>query len=104
VSDVEEPVEIPITGDLDLHAFAPRDIADVVEDYVRACHEHGLVHVRLAHGKGTGTARALVRGVLAQMPEVEEFRDADASAGGWGATQVVLKQSVEPQGARPDVS
>jgi DNA-nicking Smr family endonuclease len=84
VDDPDDLVEIPITGDLDLHAFGPRDIPSVVEEYVRACHERGLRDLRLAHGKGTGVQRAVVRRVLASLPEVESFCDADLTAGGWG--------------------
>ena len=48
----DEPFAIPITGDLDLHPFAPREIPSVVEEYVRACRERGILRLRLAHGRG----------------------------------------------------
>ena len=86
----EETVSIPLTGELDLHPFAPRDIPSVVEEYVRACSEKGVSHLRLAHGRGRGVQRAVVRRVLASLPMVESFADAPAGAGGWGATVVEL--------------
>jgi DNA-nicking Smr family endonuclease len=88
---LEEAVAIPLTGELDLHPFSPRDIPSVVEEYVHACSEKGLRHLRLAHGRGKGVQRAAVRRVLASLPEVESFRDAPAGAGGWGATVVELR-------------
>ena len=39
--------EVPIEPELDLHAFAPRDIPSVVEEYVTAAHEAGLRELRL---------------------------------------------------------
>lgn len=84
--DPEEPVVIPITGELDLHAFAPRDVAALVGDYVRACLDLGLTELRLVHGRGRGVQRARVRRVLATLPEVYDVRDAAPSSGGWGAT------------------
>ena len=48
----EGAVAIPLTGELDLHPFAPRDIPSVVEEYVHACHGKGVRHLRLAHLKG----------------------------------------------------
>jgi DNA-nicking Smr family endonuclease len=67
---------------LDLHTFAPADIASVVEEYVRAAHEAGLREVRLVHGRGTGTQRAIVQRVLEQHPLVDEFwDDADSRLG-----------------------
>jgi DNA-nicking Smr family endonuclease len=88
---LEEAVAIPLTGELDLHPFSPRDIPSVVEEYVHACFEKGVRHLRLAHGRGKGVQRAAVRRVLASLPEVESFRDAPAGAGGWGATVVELR-------------
>ena len=84
-------VEIPLTGDLDLHPFLPRDIPSVVEEYVRACRARGVLRLRLAHGRGQGVHRAAVRRVLASLPEVISFGDAPALAGGWGATLVDLR-------------
>jgi DNA-nicking Smr family endonuclease len=87
----EEPVALPLTGELDLHAFAPRDVPSVVEEYVRACHERGLRRLRLVHGRGKGVQRAVVRRLLATLPEVASFDDAPPESGGWGSTIVVLR-------------
>lgn len=92
MSGDEPPVEIPLTGELDLHAFAPRDIPSVVEEYVLACADKGLTLLRLVHGRGRGVQRAVVRRVLARMSQVESFADAAALSGGWGATLVRLRQ------------
>jgi DNA-nicking Smr family endonuclease len=82
--------ELPLDGELDLHAFRPADVVAVVEEYVRACRERGVLRLRLAHGKGTGAQRAAVRRLLAGMSEVVSFGDAPPELGGWGATVVVL--------------
>jgi DNA-nicking Smr family endonuclease len=88
----EPTVEVPLTGELDLHAFAPRDIPSVVEEYVLACAGKGLPLLRLVHGRGRGVQRAVVRRVLAGMRQVESFEDAPALSGGWGATLVHLRK------------
>jgi len=85
------PFELPLTGELDLHAFAPRDVISVVEEYVRACHERGLRELRLVHGRGRGVQRAEVRRLLAKIAAVESFGDAPPGSGGWGATFVRLR-------------
>lgn len=84
--DPETEVVIPITGELDLHAFAPRDISALVADYVEACREAGVRELRLVHGRGIGVQRALVRRVLASLPGIVDVRDAPPGSGGWGAT------------------
>jgi DNA-nicking Smr family endonuclease len=84
-------VIVPIDGDLDLHAFSPREIPSVVVEYVHACRARGVLRLRLAHGRGRGVQRAVVRRVLASLPEVVSFSDAPALAGGWGATVVELR-------------
>ena len=72
-------MEIPIEDAIDLHAFHPRDIPSVVEEYVRAAHERGLREVRLIHGRGKGVQRGIVQAVLEKHPLVEEFWDAAES-------------------------
>jgi DNA-nicking Smr family endonuclease len=91
LSEDDPPVEVPITGELDLHAFSPRDVPSVVEEYVSACAERGLTLVGLVHGRGRGVQRAVVRRVLARLPVVESFEDAPAPSGGWGATVARLR-------------
>ena len=87
----EPPVVIlEIEDSIDLHAFAPRDLLNVVEDYLDAAHEKGLREVRLIHGRGTGFQRARVRQLLAAHPLVVSFADAPPTRGGWGATVVTL--------------
>lgn len=87
----EDPVEFPINGVLDLHTFRPQDVKDLVEEYVHACRERGLLDLRIIHGKGTGALRETVHATLARMPEVASFRLAGEDRGSWGATLVRLK-------------
>jgi DNA-nicking Smr family endonuclease len=82
---------VPIEDALDLHAFAPRDIKSVVEEYVTAAHEAGLREVRLIHGRGKGIQRGIVQQALERHPLVEAFWDAAESH--LGATVVRLRQN-----------
>jgi len=67
--------DVPIEAELDLHAFSPRDVTSVVEEYVRAAHEAGLREVRLIHGRGIGVQRGMVQQALDRHPLVAEFWD-----------------------------
>jgi dsDNA-specific endonuclease/ATPase MutS2 len=71
----DEPHLLPIEDVLDLHAFAPRDVASVVEEYVRAATLAGLRQVRIVHGRGRGVQRGIVQSTLERMADVEEFWD-----------------------------
>jgi DNA-nicking Smr family endonuclease len=82
---------LPVTGELDLHAFAPRDVVAVVSDYLDECRRLGLREARLVHGRGKGVQRAEVRRLLASRDDVLGFEDAPPASGGWGATLVRLK-------------
>ena len=89
----DEPVEIPIDGVLDLHAFSPKDVKDLIPEYIEECLRKGITELRIIHGKGTGTLKAIVHGVLEKNPHVADFRDAGMGGGGWGATEVRLKSA-----------
>lgn len=89
--DGDEPLSLPIEDALDLHAFAPKDVRPVVDEYLREAAAKGFREVRLIHGRGIGVQRASVQGLLAGHPIVERFFDAPPERGGWGATVVVLK-------------
>ncbi|MFZ5497375.1 MAG: Smr/MutS family protein [Verrucomicrobiota bacterium] len=89
--DHAEPVAIPITGELDLHTFRPAEIASLLDDYFAECRRRGLLRVRVAHGKGTGTLRTSVHAHLRRSPVVASFAQGDETSGGWGATIVTLK-------------
>lgn len=88
----DDPVEIPIDGVLDLHTFSPKDVRDLVPEYIEECLRRGISEVRIIHGKGTGTLKGIVHRILKKNPNVAGFEDADAMAGGWGATLVRLRR------------
>ncbi|MGE5236500.1 MAG: Smr/MutS family protein [Acidobacteriota bacterium] len=89
------PVELPISDALDLHAFAPRDVLSVVEEYLREAHRAGLRVVRVIHGRGRGVQKARVQDFLARCPLVARAYEASAELGGWGATIVELADNAE---------
>ena len=86
-----EPVRIPVNGILDLHMFAPRDAASVVDEYLRACLEKGIYEVSIIHGKGKGALRRTVHALLSRHPKVLNFK-IDSGPSGWGATVVHLRR------------
>jgi len=75
----DEPLRIPIEHELDLHAFPPRDIASVVDEYIHAAAAAGLREVRVVHGRGRGVQRGIVQQALERHPRVAEFWDDTAS-------------------------
>ncbi len=81
---------VPIEDSFDLHSFHPKDIAPVLDDYLREAKDKGLREVRVIHGKGKGIRRAEVRKLLSTRSDVSEFFDAPPERGGIGATIVLL--------------
>lgn len=90
----DEPVEIPVDGTLDLHTFQPKEVKQLVPDYIEACLEKGIYQIRIVHGKGTGKLRKIVQSILEKHPAVLDFRHEGGSGGGWGATVVDLKKQI----------
>jgi DNA-nicking Smr family endonuclease len=97
-ADDDIPIDLPIDGTLDLHTFQPRDVKELVPDYLAECRERGILEVRIIHGKGTGALRRTVHAILSRLPEVASFGLALEDAGGWGATLVTLRAPAEDRG------
>ncbi len=72
----DEIVHVAIDGVLDLHAFRPADVEDLLDEYVRGAHEAGIEEIRIIHGRGRGVLRGRVQAVLERHPLVESFWDA----------------------------
>jgi DNA-nicking Smr family endonuclease len=83
-----DPVIYEITDTLDLHTFNPKEVPDLIENYLEVCAEKGIDLVRIIHGKGTGALKRRVHGILSRHRLVLTFKDAPLEAGGWGATLV----------------
>ena len=93
--DFLQPVELPITPELDLHTFRPKEIGELVPDYLEACREKGIHEVRIIHGKGVGHIRRSVHAILERLEYVDSFRTAPEGMGSWGATLAWLKPKKE---------
>ena len=90
--DEPSPVVIPIDGVLDLHTFNPREVKDLVPEYLSVCREKDILQVRIIHGKGTGAMQRTVHSILSKHPEVVSFALDHPQYGGWGATLVSLRE------------
>ena len=92
----QEPITLPIDGTLDLHCFRPKEVKDLVPEYLQECRKRNILQVRIIHGKGTGTLRRTVHAILGRLEGVKSFRMAGEDAGSWGATLVVLQAEERP--------
>lgn len=88
--DPNEPIALPITGELDLHTFRPAEVTALLDDYFAECRRRRIHRVRVIHGKGTGALRETVQGHLRRSRAVHSFAQGDETSGGWGATIVTL--------------
>ena len=90
----DDPVRVPIEDAIDLHAFAPRDVISVVDEYLRAARDAVITEVRLIHGRGKGVQRAEIQRLLRGHELVDAYRDAPESH--LGATLVRLRRDPHP--------
>jgi hypothetical protein len=92
-SDESQPIEMPIDGVLDLHTFRPKDVKDVMTEYLAECRRKNIFQVRIIHGKGIGELQRSVHALLSNHPEVTSYSLASALYGGAGATIVHLRKT-----------
>jgi DNA-nicking Smr family endonuclease len=84
---MDEPFEVPIEDWIDLHTFSPREVSDVVTEYLYQAVQRRFPLVRIIHGRGIGVQREIVRALLRKHPDVLGFEDAPDR----GATVVSLR-------------
>ncbi len=77
----DKPVVIEITDTIDLHSIPPKQVKEVVEEYLQQAHARGFSIVRIIHGKGVGVQREAVRAILNRTEFVASFYDAPANLG-----------------------
>lgn len=88
----DDPIEMPIDGILDLHVFDPKEVKQLIPDYIEVCLERKIFQLRIIHGKGIGVLRQITHSILEKHPAVKSFRLDPESGGSWGATLVELRQ------------
>lgn len=88
----DQCVEIEISDVIDLHPIPPRQIKEIVEEYLQQARARGFTVVRIIHGKGIGVQREAVRAILSRTEFISRFYDAP---GNLGATIAELKTEDE---------
>jgi len=83
---MDDSMELPIEDTIDLHTFQPREIADLVEEYLYQALLKGYREVRIIHGRGAGVQRSIVHSILKKHQDVIRYSDAPDR----GSTSVVL--------------
>lgn len=77
----DEPVVLEITDTIDLHSIPPKQIREIVEEYLQQAQARGFPVVRIIHGKGLGVQREAVRTILSRTEFVIGFYDAPGNPG-----------------------
>ncbi len=95
-----EPIEMPIDGTLDLHLFSPKEVGDLIPEFIAECRRRGIYEVRIIHGKGKGVLRRTTWAILERHPHVVDFEFAGRGGGNWGATEVRLRGRRRKQSRR----
>ena len=90
----------PLQATLDLHRMTVREARDQVHRFTHDCLAMGVRTVLIAHGRGDRSEtpariKSYVARWLEDLPEVLAFHSARREHGGYGATYVLLRKSVD---------
>ena len=72
-SPFPDPVVLELGDTLDLHLFRPKEVPDLLDDWLDQCQEKGLSEVRVIHGRGKGVLRQRVHSLLTKNSLVRSF-------------------------------
>lgn len=90
-----DPVKIEVNGTLDLHNFNPKDVSELVTEFIFACHTEKIYLGKIIHGKGIGTLREIVNSKLNSHQLVKDFWQGDEMTGNWGVTSFTLHEKTK---------
>lgn len=76
---------------LDLRGKRAEEVIPLIESFIDKGYMHGVLDLRIVHGKGNGILRDITRNLLRQMKQVSRAEDEHADRGGAGVTLVTLK-------------
>jgi DNA mismatch repair protein MutS2 len=79
--------------ELDLHRQTVEEALPKIDDFLNEIYCAGLHYCVIVHGKGTGVLKQEVSRYLASHPLVKSFHQADRYSGGFGATEVELRDN-----------
>jgi len=87
----------PFVPTLDLHGMTQEETRIALNDFLRNCRRRGIRRALVIHGKGyhsrgPAVLGNLVKDLLRNSKEVEDFGPAPPQKGGSGATWVLLRQ------------
>jgi DNA-nicking Smr family endonuclease len=77
--------------ELDLHRMTVDEALPKIDDFLNDMYCAGLHYCLIIHGKGTGVLKKEVGRYLSTHPLVESYHQADRYNGGFGATEVHLR-------------
>jgi DNA mismatch repair protein MutS2 len=77
--------------ELDLHRMTVDEALPEVDDFLNDMYSSGIHYCYIIHGKGTGVLKREVGRYLANHPLVKSYHQADQYSGGFGATEVELR-------------
>lgn len=83
-----EPVVLELGDTLDLHMFRPKEVPELMDDWLAHCREQGIREARVIHGRGRGVLRQRVHSILGKHPLVDSFAVEPSNP---GATLIRLK-------------
>jgi DNA-nicking Smr family endonuclease len=86
----DDIIKIDLDYELDLHHFNPKDAKDVLLEFIDIASGKGKKQIRIVHGKGISTLKAMVCKELELSSKILSFSDDGAN---WGATVAILKDN-----------
>lgn len=84
----DDIIRIELKNELDLHAFQPEDVIDVLREFIDHAREKRIRNIRIVHGKGKSVFKGMVLKELGRNGSITGFRD---EPGNWGATLATVR-------------